>query len=111
MQRIESLLVNIGPNYCSTHKANNTAINYAYTQLSRNTAEPAAMLARKNRTGSLIVCYDDCERDAPRVVTTLTQRGYDNVVLLSGGARHAHNLARYEFNHHRTTTGAQRIQH
>jgi hypothetical protein len=50
------------------------------------------MSALKNRAGTMIICYDDSERDSARVVTTLTQRGYDNVFLLSGGWWWLHSL-------------------
>jgi len=49
--------------------------------------ETKEMLRLKNRPGAIIVLYDDDESLASRCATTLTQRGYDNVFLLSGGMR------------------------
>jgi centrosomal protein CEP41 len=49
--------------------------------------ETREMLRLKNRPGAIIVLYDDDESLASRCATTLTQRGYDNVFMLSGGIR------------------------
>ena len=35
--------------------------------------------------GKIIVVYDDDEKIAPKAATTLVERGYDNLFLLSGG--------------------------
>ena len=45
----------------------------------------SSLLAYKNQPGKIIVLYDDDERLAPKAATTLCQRGYDNLFLLSGG--------------------------
>eukprot|EP00092_Neocalanus_flemingeri_P032393 GFUD01035222.1.p1 GENE.GFUD01035222.1~~GFUD01035222.1.p1 ORF type:complete len:365 (-),score=132.12 GFUD01035222.1:143-1237(-) len=49
--------------------------------------ETREMLRLKNQAGSIIVMYDDDESLASKCATTLTQRGYDNVFMLSGGIR------------------------
>ena len=41
----------------------------------------------QNCEGKIIVCYDTDEMVAARVATTLVQRGYDNVFMLSGGLK------------------------
>jgi len=43
------------------------------------------MMQQKNREGRIILVYDEDERIAPNVATTLVQRMYDNVFMLSGG--------------------------
>lgn len=45
------------------------------------------MLRLKNKQRAVIIVYDDDESIANRCATTLTQRGYDNVFMLSGGIR------------------------
>jgi len=45
------------------------------------------MLYYKNKEGKLIVVYDFDESIAHKFATTLVQRGYDNVFMLSGGIR------------------------
>ena len=40
---------------------------------------------QKNQPGKIIVVYDEDERLGPNAATTLVQRGYDNLFLLSGG--------------------------
>lgn len=45
------------------------------------------MLAFRNKPGRIIVCYDEDESLAPRVATILTERGYENIFLLSGGLK------------------------
>ena len=45
------------------------------------------MLHYKNKEGKLIVVYDYDEIIAHKFATTLVQRGYDNVFMLSGGIR------------------------
>ena len=42
------------------------------------------MLRLKNKPRAVIVVYDDDESIASKAATTLTQRGYDNVFMLSG---------------------------
>ena len=41
----------------------------------------------RNVPGKIVVVYDFDESVAARSATTLTQRGYDNVLMLSGGIR------------------------
>ena len=41
----------------------------------------------RNGAGKMIVVYDYDESVAARSATTLAQRGYDNVLMLSGGLR------------------------
>ena len=41
----------------------------------------------RNGAGKMIVVYDYDESVASRSATTLAQRGYDNVLMLSGGLR------------------------
>ena len=42
------------------------------------------MIRLKNKPRAVIVVYDDDESIASKAATTLTQRGYDNVFMLSG---------------------------
>lgn len=49
--------------------------------------ETKEMLAFKNKADRVIVVYDYDELQAARFATTLVQRGYDNVFMLSGGLR------------------------
>ena len=46
--------------------------------------ELPCMLRLKNKPRAVIVVYDDDESIASKAATTLTQRGYDNVFMLSG---------------------------
>lgn len=63
-----------------------TALSYPVAMLSRSiNNETPDMLAYKNQAGKIIVVYDDDERLGPKAATTLVQRGYDNLFLLSGG--------------------------
>ncbi|XP_041350057.1 centrosomal protein of 41 kDa-like [Gigantopelta aegis] len=80
--------------------------NDAYHQCHIITAKvyPSAMLARsvnyetkdmlsyKNQPGKIILIYDEDEKIAPKVCTTLIQREYDNIFLLSGGLKVAYRL-------------------
>jgi len=62
--------------------------NYQHTRLNRcYDYETREMLKLKNRTGCIIVLYDGDESLASKTATALTQRGYDNVFMLSGGIR------------------------
>ena len=64
-----------------------TALSYPVAMLSRSiNNETPDMLAYKNQPGKIIVVYDDDERLGPKAATTLVQRGYDNLFLLSGGS-------------------------
>lgn len=63
-----------------------TALSYPMAMLSRSiNNETPDMLAYKNQPGKIIVVYDDDEKIGPKGATTLVQRGYDNLFLLSGG--------------------------
>ena len=63
-----------------------TALNYPTAMLSRSmNNESPELLAYKNQPGKIIVVYDDDEKIGNRAATTLVQRGYDNLFLLSGG--------------------------
>lgn len=65
-----------------------SALSYPMAMLSRSVNnETAELLAYKNQPGKIIVIYDDDERFAPKAATTLCQRGYDNLFLLSGGLK------------------------
>jgi len=62
--------------------------SYQHTRLNRcYDYETKEMLRLKNRAGCIIVLYDADESLASKTATTLTQRGYDNIFLLSGGIR------------------------
>lgn len=66
-----------------------SAMSYPTAMLSRSVNnETKEMLAFKNQPGKIIVAYDDDERICPKAATTLVQRGYDNLFLLSGGELH-----------------------
>lgn len=45
------------------------------------------MLDYKNKDGKMIIVYDYDETVSHKFATTLIQRGYDNVFMLSGGIR------------------------
>ncbi|GIY12836.1 centrosomal protein of 41 kDa B [Caerostris darwini] len=63
-----------------------TAKHYPASMLSRSIGyEIEEMKHYKNNRPELIVLYDNDESIAPRVATTLVQRGYDNIYVLSGG--------------------------
>uniref|UniRef100_A0A5K3ESN2 Rhodanese domain-containing protein n=1 Tax=Mesocestoides corti TaxID=53468 RepID=A0A5K3ESN2_MESCO len=69
------------------------ALSYPHTMLSRCMSfETREMLAYRNKPGHIIICYDEDERLAPRVATILTERGYENVFVLSGGLKVAWKL-------------------
>ena len=40
---------------------------------------------QKNKPGKIIVVYDDDEKLAPTVATSLLQKDVENVIMLSGG--------------------------
>ncbi|XP_045165304.2 centrosomal protein of 41 kDa-like isoform X2 [Mercenaria mercenaria] len=70
-----------------------TAKNYPKAMLSRAcNYETKDMLAFKNQKGKIIIAYDETEELAPSCVTTLAQRGYDNIFLLSGGMKVAYKI-------------------
>jgi centrosomal protein CEP41 len=63
-----------------------SALSYPIAMLSRSiNNETPDMLAYKNQEGKIIVIYDDDERIGTKAATTLVQRGYDNLFLVSGG--------------------------
>jgi len=62
--------------------------SYQHTRLNRAfDYETKEMLRVKNKAGMILVVTDDDESLSRQVATTLTQRGYDNVFMLSGGLR------------------------
>lgn len=65
-----------------------SALSYPTAMLSRSVNnETKEMLLYKNQPGKIIVVYDDDERICPKAASTLVQRGYDNLFLLSGGMK------------------------
>ncbi|RMZ98237.1 centrosomal of 41 kDa, partial [Brachionus plicatilis] len=65
-----------------------SALSYPIAMLSRSVNnETQEMLAYKNQPGKIIVIYDDDEKLAPRAASTLVQRGYENLFMLSGGLK------------------------
>lgn len=65
-----------------------TGKSYPFPMLSRAyTYETKDLLKYKNISHKLIIIYDEDESIAPRVASTLVQRGYDNIYMLSGGLR------------------------
>jgi len=42
-------------------------------------------ILQKNKPGKIIVVYDDDEKLAPTVATSLLQKDVENVIMLSGG--------------------------
>uniref|UniRef100_A0A2C9KQ10 Rhodanese domain-containing protein n=2 Tax=Biomphalaria glabrata TaxID=6526 RepID=A0A2C9KQ10_BIOGL len=70
-----------------------TAQSYPTAMLARSVNyETKEMLAFKNQQGKIIVLYDDDERLCHRAATTLVQRGYDNLFMLSGGLKVAYKM-------------------
>ncbi|CAH8517546.1 unnamed protein product [Schistosoma turkestanicum] len=70
-----------------------TARNYPIAMLSRSVNfETNEMLAYRNQPDHIIIVYDEDERLAPRAATTLVQRGYCNLFMLSGGLKVAWKL-------------------
>ncbi|XP_050411699.1 centrosomal protein of 41 kDa isoform X2 [Patella vulgata] len=68
-----------------------SAKNYPTAMLARSVNyESKDMLTYKNQEGKIIIIYDEDEKIAPRAVTTLVQRGYDNIFMLSGGLKVAY---------------------
>ncbi|KAI3383901.1 hypothetical protein SNEBB_000819 [Seison nebaliae] len=75
--------------------------NFPSCLLSRScNYESKEMLHFKNSEGKIIVMYDDDETICPRVITSLVQRGYDNIFMLSGGLKIA-----YKYFHKNLVTG------
>ncbi|PVD25100.1 hypothetical protein C0Q70_15598 [Pomacea canaliculata] len=70
-----------------------TAKSYPIAMLSRSVNyETKDMLQFKNQPGKIIVIYDEDEKISHRAATTLVQRGYDNLFMLSGGLKVACRL-------------------
>ncbi|CAL1539048.1 unnamed protein product [Lymnaea stagnalis] len=70
-----------------------TAKSYPTAMLARSVNyETKEMLQFKNQTGKIILLYDEDERLSHRAATTLVQRGYDNLFMLSGGMKVAYKL-------------------
>ncbi|XP_015903947.1 centrosomal protein of 41 kDa B isoform X2 [Parasteatoda tepidariorum] len=66
-----------------------TARHYPSALLARSVGfETEEMKLYKNSSPEIIIVYDDDESIAVRVATTLVQRGYDNVFVLTGGLKH-----------------------
>ncbi|XP_075259670.1 centrosomal protein of 41 kDa-like isoform X2 [Convolutriloba macropyga] len=64
------------------------AINFPKSRLSRAVNyEISPMYDYKNKAGKVIVAYDADEQIAVHVVTSLVERGYDNLFMLSGGLK------------------------
>ncbi|XP_057296038.1 centrosomal protein of 41 kDa B-like [Hydractinia symbiolongicarpus] len=64
------------------------ALNYPSAMLARSVNYlTKEMLLFKNKTGKVIIIYDDDEKIAPNVSTVLVQREIDNVIMLSGGMK------------------------
>jgi rhodanese-related sulfurtransferase len=85
------LLLDIRPaeQYESGHIV--SARSYPHVRLTRAVNfETQEMLAYKNRESKLIVVYDFDEGIAAKFTTTMMERGYDNVFMLSGGLRVAY---------------------
>ena len=71
-----------------------TALSYPTAMLSRSiNNETPELLAYKNQPGKIIVIYDEDEKIGTKAGTTLVERGYDNLFLLSGGI----NFVWFEF--------------
>jgi len=70
-----------------------TAAYYPKSSLARTVNyDTKEMLRYKNAPGKIVIVYDEDERIAPMVATTLTERGYDNLFMLSGGMKLAYKL-------------------
>jgi len=75
-----------GEQYLNSHLV--LAESYPFARLNRcYDYELPCMIRLKNKPRAVIVVYDDDESIASKAATTLTQRGYDNVFMLSGGLR------------------------
>ncbi|XP_011406179.1 PREDICTED: centrosomal protein of 41 kDa-like [Amphimedon queenslandica] len=65
-----------------------TAQSYPLCMLSRSrNPYTKEMYHYKNRSGCIIILYDEDETIAPDVATKLSQRDFDNVFMLSGGMK------------------------
>ncbi|CAH1783396.1 unnamed protein product [Owenia fusiformis] len=67
-----------------------SSLCYPMAMLSRTcNGELKGMLQYRNQEGKIIVIYDDDERRASKAATTLVERGYTNLFMLSGGLKMA----------------------
>ncbi|CAF1055100.1 unnamed protein product [Adineta steineri] len=67
-----------------------SAHHYPAAMLSRcSNNESKELLLYKNHKGKIIVLYDEDEHLAPRSATIMTERGYNNIFVLTGGIRYA----------------------
>jgi centrosomal protein CEP41 len=67
------------------------AINFPRARLSRaQNYEVPQMYDYKNKPGKVLVVYDADEQISIQVVTSLVERGYDNIFMLSGGLKVAY---------------------
>lgn len=67
------------------------ALNYPSAMLNRTVNYLSKEICSfKNKTGKIIVVYDDDEKLAPSVATSLIQKEVDNVIMLSGGMKVLH---------------------
>ncbi|CAF0754864.1 unnamed protein product [Adineta ricciae] len=67
-----------------------SAHHYPAAMLSRcSNNESKELLIYKNKKGKIIVLYDEDEQIAPRAATIMSERGYNNIFLLSGGLKYA----------------------
>ncbi|KAG1672351.1 Centrosomal protein [Nymphon striatum] len=77
-----------------------SAQNYPASMLNRSVNyETKELLQYKNKTDKVIIIYDENETIASVVSTTLVQRGYDNVFMLSGALEHLETLQE-QLDHH-----------
>ncbi|XP_077972383.1 centrosomal protein of 41 kDa-like isoform X2 [Styela clava] len=64
------------------------AINSPTARLSRTTNNfTREMLEYKNQVGKIIVLYDEDEKLATMAATTMVERGFDNIFIISGGLK------------------------
>uniref|UniRef100_A0A7M5V7M9 Rhodanese domain-containing protein n=2 Tax=Clytia hemisphaerica TaxID=252671 RepID=A0A7M5V7M9_9CNID len=67
------------------------AINYPSAMLNRTVNYLSKEIcAFKNKPGKIIIVYDDDEKLAPQVATSLLQKDVENVIMLSGGMKVLH---------------------
>ncbi|XP_076469049.1 centrosomal protein of 41 kDa-like isoform X2 [Babylonia areolata] len=70
-----------------------TALSYPTAMLARSVNyETKEMLQFKNQEGKIIIVYDNDETIVHKAATTLVERGYDNLFVLSGGLKVAHRV-------------------
>lgn len=61
----------------SQHSHTNVKDSYTLADLNRH--------RQKNAAGKIIIVYDEDERIASQAATTMCQRGFENLFMLSGG--------------------------